>query len=137
MFLPCFSCRLSFSKSLYWCSSKSFPASAGLREQKIPFNQINLLFCSAFKLVLHSLTHLVFFCLWLSRNLIKFFCTIESMILLNSLAMVDSAYLFLRFCSSSLRGNKDTNIKIRLSLWPSYSLSSHSIVVRPCHILKT
>lgn len=137
MFLPCFSCRLSFSKSLYWCSSKSFPASAGLREQKIPFNQINLLFCSAFNLVLHSLTHLVFFCLWLSRNLIKFFCTIESMILLNSLAMVDSAYLFLRSCSSSLWGNKDT--KIILFLWPSYSLSSHSIrvAVRSCHILKT
>lgn len=75
--------------------------------------------CS-FNLPLRSLTHLLFFSRWLSRNLTKFFCTIESMILLISLAMADSAYLFLRPCSSSLRHKH----KSTLFLWPLAKLET-------------
>lgn len=61
-------------------------------------------------LLLHSLTYWLLFSFSLSKKSTKFFCTIESMILLISLAMVDSAYLLLRCCSFSLRRTQKLKI---------------------------
>lgn len=70
---------------------------------RFSFCMSQVLNCSNYSNFRANLTYMLFFSLWLSRKLTKFFCTMESMILLMSLAMVDSAYLLPKPCPFSVR----------------------------------
>lgn len=108
-------------------------------------NTVNMFlsFCCCFySAACHSVTHLLLLTFWLSKKSIKLLCAIESTILLISLAMVDSAYLFPTCCSSSLRVDKKTkapdhtsgaaahhHFPYRLTCWFFSQFSDLSILV--------